>query len=296
MVRGGRAALVALSDPIWQSCIAMVSKQPAPVTNTRPAVSVIINTLNEANNIANCVESVRWADEIIVVDMMSDDQTAVLAKELGCEVYQHQRMGYVEPAREFAVSQACHDWVLILDADERCSAELARWIRQDLDGERFSGVAIPRRNYLKGEWVRCCGWYPDKQLRLLNRRLSVFPTEIHKAPRVSGPVLELAGSSKACLQHFAVFSMQERLSKLVRYSEISATHLHEQSKKCPAPVLLGRVVWSFLSAYFLRGGVFHGSLGLVLSLERANATFMKYVLLWDKNRTSVSIPSVLNRS
>src|SRR5688500_8186807 len=91
-------------------------------------ISVIINTLNEEANIAACVESVRWAEDVVVVDMHSEDRTAALAESLGCRVFLHERTGYVEPARNFAIAQARHDWVLVLDADERASKALAAWI------------------------------------------------------------------------------------------------------------------------------------------------------------------------
>ncbi len=244
-------------------------------------LSVVINTLNEEANIAACVASVRWAQQIIVVDMMSEDQTASIAEGLGCEVFTHPRSGYVEPAREFAVSKARNNWVLILDADERCSEGLAAWIQANLASARFCGVSIPRRNHIRNQWVKCCGWYPDSQLRLLNRKSAVFSREIHKAPVVGGAVLKLESGGPAYLLHFAVASMGDRLHKLVRYSEISARFLSEKGKKGSAPMILVRVLWSFVSSYFLRGGIFNGGLGLVLSMERANATFMKYAIFWD---------------
>jgi glycosyltransferase involved in cell wall biosynthesis len=261
--------------------------EPNPLLPTKSGgavrVSVVINTLNEAKNIGDCVASVRWADQIIVVDMLSDDQTRDLASGLGCEVYSHERTGYVEPARAFAVSKARNDWVFILDADERCSPALAEWIKCNLPKVAFAGVAIPRRNFIKGRWARCCGWYPDKQLRLLKRHGAYFPTEIHQAPRLPGKIFEISGKSAICINHLAVFSMQDRLGKQLRYSGVSADALYAKGKKCSAPSLFGRVIWSFLAAYFLRRGFMNGSTGLVLSLERANSTFMKYSILWDAN-------------
>lgn len=252
----------------------------------KPPVSVVINTLNEAARITNCLESVRWADEIVLVDMMSDDHTAEKALELGCAVYRHDRMGYVEPAREFAVSKTRNDWVLILDADETCSQGLRDWIVDKLAASDYAAVAIPRRNYMNGCWIRCCGWYPDRQVRLLRKSCATFSKEIHQSPRIDGRTLEIPASSTACIEHAAVVSMSERLAKLAIYSEISAQFAFEHGRTCSASMLLLRTLWAFVSSYLLRGGLFAGSLGLVLSLERANATFMKYVCLWDKTRTS----------
>jgi len=245
-------------------------------------ISVVINTLNEAHNIQRCVESIRWADQIIVVDMMSDDGTAELALTLGCEVYEHKREGYVEPARHFAVSKARNPWVLILDADECCSEGLAHWIQTELPAQKFSAIRIPRRNYLRNTWLRCCGWYPDEQLRLLLKESATFSTVIHRAPEIKGPVLTLAASGEACIQHFAVPSLRDRFEKLVRYGQIAADGLADHGKSVSGAALFLRVAWAFCGAYFLKGGILNGSLGVVLSLERAMSTFMKYAFLWEQ--------------
>lgn len=249
------------------------------------SISVIINTLNEAHNIQSCVESVRWADQIIVVDMMSDDDTAEIASKLGCEVYQHRREGYVEPARHFAVSKARNQWVFILDADERCSKALSDWMQTELSAQGFSAYRIPRRNYLRKTWLKCCGWYPDEQLRLLLKDKATFSTVIHRAPEIEGPILNLPTSGEACLQHHAVPSLKDRFEKLVRYGQIAADAQAERGKSVSGAGVFLRVIWAFCSAYFLKGGIFNGSLGVVLSLERAMSTFIKYAFLWEQRIT-----------
>src|SRR5687767_6118218 len=101
-----------------------------------PKVSVIINTLNEEANLPGCLDSVRWADEVVLVDMHSEDRTLTIAEEFGCRVFLHERTGYVEPARNFAIAQAQHDWLLVLDADERVSPGLSQWIQENLDATK----------------------------------------------------------------------------------------------------------------------------------------------------------------
>jgi len=244
-------------------------------------ISVIINTLNEAHHIQGCVESVRWADQIIVVDMMSDDSTAEIAAKLGCEVYSHIREGYVEPARQFAVSKARNSWVLILDADERCSEALSLWIKTALPTQDFSAFRIPRRNYLKQTWLKCCGWYPDEQLRLLLKENAIFSKIIHRAPEIRGEIHTLPANGEVCLHHHAIPSLRDRFEKLVRYGQIAADGLAEQGKTISCVSLFFRVIWSFCGAYFFKGGILNGSLGLVLSLERATSTCIKYTFLWE---------------
>jgi glycosyltransferase involved in cell wall biosynthesis len=246
-------------------------------------ISVIINTFNEERQIRGCIESVRWADQIVVVDMMSDDSTAEIAGELGCEVYTHKREGYVEPARQFAVSKARHPWVLIIDADERCSDALAKWIQTQLSGQTFSAFRIPRRNYLKETWLKCCGWYPDSQLRLLLKDKATFSTIIHRAPQIRGEIHNLPASGEICLHHYAVPSLRDRFEKLVRYGQIAADGSSDQGKTVSGLGLFLRVAWSFWGSYLLKGGILNGSLGLVLSLERAMSTFIKYTLIWESS-------------
>lgn len=258
-------------------------------------ISVIINTLNEAHNISDCVKSVQWADQIVVVDMFSDDSTAKLALELGCEVYTHKREGYVEPARHFGVSKARNPWVLILDADERCSEGLSAWIKNNLSAQKCAAISIPRRNYLKATWLRCCGWYPDSQIRLLLKDCCSFSTTIHKAPKITGETITLSPLQDAYIHHFCVNSLKDRFEKMARYGQIAADGLHTNGKTVSALNVALRVLWSFSSAYFLRGGILNGSLGIILSLERAMTTFMKYALLWehtlDKSNKNDTLPT-----
>ncbi len=263
-----------------------------PKTHPMPPVSVIINTLNEAHHISGCVESVRWADQIIVVDMMSDDATADLAANLGCEVHSHKREGYVEPARHFAVSKARNSWVLILDADERCSSALAQWIQTELPAQKYAAFRIPRRNYLRNTWLRCCGWYPDEQLRLLLKERATFSTIIHRAPEIRGEILDLPTSGELCLHHYAVPSLRDRFEKLVRYGQIAAESPQEHTKTVSGASLCLRVFWSFFNAYFFKGGIKNGTLGMVLSLERAMATFIKYTCLWERNLPKASSSNI----
>lgn len=246
-------------------------------------ISVIINTFNEERQIQACIESVRWADQIVVVDMMSDDSTAEIALRLGCEVHTHKREGYVEPARQFAVSKARHPWVLILDADERCSDALADWIRTQLSGQRFSAFRVPRRNYLKETWLKCCGWYPDSQLRLLLKDRATFSNIIHRAPQIRGEIHNFHAGGEICLHHYAVPSLRDRFEKLVRYGQIAADGYADRGKTVSGSGLLLRVIWSFWSSYLLKGGILNGSLGIVLSLERAMSTLIKYTLVWERS-------------
>jgi glycosyltransferase involved in cell wall biosynthesis len=244
-------------------------------------ISVLINTLNEEGRIKACIDSLRWADEIVVVDMFSDDSTADVASQMGCKVFSHQRMGFVEPARQFGIDQTTHDWVLILDADEMVSVETPRRLREIADGGVFSAVLLPRKNYWNGQFLKCCGWYPDAQLRFLKKSQTRFPKLIHHQPEVAGEVLCLPSSGPCYLVHDAVSSWSSRFEKLARYGRFSADAMDQKGRKVGIYGIFTRTILSFLLNFLVKGGVFRGQMGLFLSMERAFATFVKYVCLWE---------------
>lgn len=240
-----------------------------------PPVSVLINTLNEEANLPECLQSARWASEIIVVDMHSVDGTERIARDFGCRVFQHERTGYVEPARNFAMAQAKNPWVLVLDADERVSPGLAEWI-QAFDGSEAAAYRIPRRNFYGTYWVT------DLQLRLLRRDLSRYPGGIHKAPEVNGNILNLPRRGDAYLAHLGFIDLQARFEKNNNYSGISAKQMDEAGKRVGALGLLTHPAGAFLRSYILQGGIRQGSLGVVLAWERAFENFSKYAKLWER--------------
>lgn len=244
-------------------------------------ISVLINTLNEADKIRACVESVRWADEIVVVDMQSHDGTAEMARELGCKVFIHDRMGFVEPARQFGVSHTLHDWVLVLDADETVSEPTHLVLKNILKRGDVSGVKLPRKNHWKGQFLNCCGWYPDSQLRFVRKSHSQFPKLIHHQPEVNGTILTLPANGDCFLIHDAVLSWSTRLEKLARYGKFSAEGLTQRGRSTGVLGILGRSISAFVINYFVKGGILRGKFGLFLSMERACATFIKYTCLWE---------------
>lgn len=244
-------------------------------------VSVVVNTLNEEANLPGCLESLRWADDIVVADMHSGDRTAEIARAFGCRVFECERMGYVEPARNFALAQAKHPWALVVDADERVSPGLAKWIATALENSTAAAFRIPRRNFYGTQWVTCCGWFPDDQLRLLCRERARYSDRIHRAPTVDGPVVTLPSRGEAYLAHYCFDSWEARIEKDNKYSMIAAQAMAREGRRVSAGGLLARTALAFMTAYFLQGGIRFGALGVILAWERAFATFLKYAKLWE---------------
>lgn len=244
-------------------------------------VTVAINTLNEEANLPGCLESVRWAAEVVLVDMHSTDRTVPIAEEFGCRVFQHEPVGYVEPARNFAIAQASHEWVLVLDADERVSEGLVGWIAQHLATTDAAALRIPRRNYYDETWVTCCGWFPDEQVRLFRKAQVRYSDRIHRAPEIDGTTETLPLHGDAFLKHYAFANLEARVAKSNKYSTIAARAMAAEGKRVSAGKLLARTIHSFVTAYFFQQGIRFGTLGMVLALERAFSTFLKYARLWE---------------
>jgi glycosyltransferase involved in cell wall biosynthesis len=244
-------------------------------------LSVIVNTFNEETYLPECLESVRWADDIVVVDMHSEDRTAQIAAQFGGRVFQFERTGYVEPARNFALAQAKHSWALVLDADERVSPGLASWIGAGLDATPAVAFRIPRRNFYGRQWLTCCGWFPDEQLRLFRRERVHYSDRIHRAPDVEGEIVSLPLRGDAYLAHLAFESWESRIAKDNKYSTIAAEAMAQEGRRVSGPGLLARPALEFLRAYFFQGGFRCGRLGAALAWERAFATSLKYSKLWE---------------
>jgi len=248
------------------------------------SLSVIVNTRNEEAHLPGCLESVRWAGDIVVVDMQSEDRTAEIAAQFGCRVFSFDRAGYVEPARNFALSKAKHSWTLVLDADERVSPGLVSWIDANLASTAAAAVRIPRRNFYGAYWVTCCGWFPDEQLRLFRREQVRYSDRIHRAPEVQGQTISLPARGEAYLVHEVFNDWESRVAKDNKYSSIAAEAMAREGRRIGAAGLFGRTVFAFLRAYLLQGGFRAGTLGMALAWERAFATSVKYTKLWEIQR------------
>ena len=246
-----------------------------------PKLSVTIITKNEAADIAEALTSVRWADEVIVVDSLSTDDTAAIAKQHTDRVIVREWPGYIAQ-KNYAASIASHDWILSLDADERVTPELADEIRSILASEpEHRGYRMPRVTWHLWRWVRTTDWYPDEQLRLYDRRAALWTgRHVHESVSVGGSVGRLKGE----LQHFAYRDIADHLETIDRYTTYAAQQMHESGRRTG---LLGLVVHpplAFLRNYLLRGGIRDGLPGFIISSMNASYVFLKFAKLWELRR------------
>lgn len=250
-----------------------------------PKVSVTIITLNEAAHIAAALDSVSWADEIVVVDSGSTDGTADIARATGARVSTRVWTGYADQ-KNHAAGLASHDWILSLDADERVTPALAAEIRALLRAEPVKrGYRVPRVTFHLGRWIRTTDFYPDYQARLYDRRAGRWHGEfVHESVRVEGGVDYLRGE----LEHYSFRDLSDHVSRINHYSTLAARQMHARGRRASAFHLLLHPPAAFLRNYLLRRGYLDGTAGLLISLVNAYSVFLKFAKLWELERCSRS--------
>ena len=249
---------------------------------TRTGLSACIITFNEADRIEACVRSVGFCDEVIVVDSHSTDDTRQRAAELGARVIERDWSGY-RSQKQFAVDAASHDWVLCLDADERVSDEL----RTEIESWRergfgdHAGWSVPRITNYFGKFLRHGNAYPDRLVRLFDRRRGGWSgLEIHENTRVNGRV----GRLKGHLEHYSYRSLTDHHRRMQRYAELMGQALYERGKRCGLGKVLLNPQWRFFRGYVLRLGFLDGWRGLVFALVESNYVRRKYLHLYIRSR------------
>ena len=246
-------------------------------------ISVTVITKNEARNIEDCLRSVAWAQEIVVVDQFSSDGTAEMARSLGARVYQESWKGFARQ-KNSAVEKTTGDWILSLDADERIPGPLKEEIEETIGRkDAFHGYFIPRKNFFAGQWIRHGGWYPDYCLRLFKKGSGRFEERaVHERILVK----ERTGYLRNPLEHYTYRSVADYLIRLERYSRLAALEIPEGKRPLLWQALTLRPAFTFLNMYLLRGGFLDGEKGLFLAASYAYYTFLKYYRFSERDPAS----------
>ncbi len=246
-----------------------------------PDVAVTIITKNEEAHIAAAIESVAWANEIIVVDCGSRDDTVAIAKACGARVEHRNWTGWVDQ-KNFAHSLASHDWILSLDADERVTPELAAEIRALLATEpAHRGYRMPRVGFMLGRWIRTTDFYPDYQLRLYDRRHARWEGElVHESVALDGP----RGYLRHELLHYSYGDLEDQAARINRYSTLGADKLLARHARAGLIAVVFQAPAAFLRSYILRRGFMDGMAGFILSAMSGYSVFLKYAKLWEENQ------------
>ena len=249
-------------------------------TPGRLPISVIITTYNEEINIEDCIRSVLWADETLVVDSLSTDRTVELARRHPVKLLQREYFGSAAQ-KNWSMDRVENDWVLILDADERLTDELALEVLQLLvEGPQFYGYFLRRRNIVLGKVIRHSGWSTDKVIRFFHRDHGRYPDRrVHADLDIEGPTPVLRNP----LLHYTFRSLDQYWEKLLNCAEWGAAQGFREGRRAGMLELAGRPIWRFIRTYFVQLGFLDGLHGLVVCGLQAFGSFLKYARLWDYN-------------
>ncbi len=253
---------------------------------TRRPLSAVVIALNEERRIVPCLESLSFADEIVVVDSGSTDGTVAAARRFTEKVQPVAWKGF-GPQKQAAVALAAHDAVLSVDCDERVTPALADEIRAVLSGESMrAGYSVPRRTFLRTKEIRHCGWYPDRTVRLFDRTRARFTDDIvHERVVVSGDI----GVLRNHLLHYSFDGFGDILRKMDRYTDLSARKMFEEGRRCGLADLAVRPGLAFLKTYVLRLGFLDGAEGIEIASAAAIHVFAKYAKLRDLARAGETV-------
>jgi glycosyltransferase involved in cell wall biosynthesis len=243
-------------------------------------VTVTIITLNEEKNLPRAIKSTGWADEILVVDSGSTDNTVETAKALGARVIHNPWPGYGKQ-KNFAQSQAGNDWVLNIDADEEISEPLARQISEALSAVASGksparGFFFPRKTFYLGRWIRHGGWYPNHLVRLANRKDARWTEpSVHEELKVNG---EVRGLEEPIL-HYTFSSIQDQILTNLQFSKLGFIELKKKGQRRSLVRLMLKPIGKFIETYFLKKGFMDGLPGFIISVNASHSMFLKYAYL-----------------
>lgn len=245
------------------------------------SLSVIIISKNESRHIGPCLDSVAFADEIIVLDCGSTDDTCTIARAKGAKVTQTTDWPGFGPQKNRALDLATQEWVLSIDADERVTPELQQAICVELQNPRAQAYKIARLSNFCGRWIRHSGWWPDHVLRLFKRGSARFSDAVvHESVQSEHSAVTLGGH----FLHYPYADMESLIAKVNRYSTDAAVMMHAKRVKVSVLGAAGHAVWTFIRIYLLRRGFLDGKEGFILAATGAAGNFFRYSKLWLLNK------------
>ena len=252
------------------------------MTGDPPKVSAVVIAFNDEMNMRACLESLSWADEIIVVDSFSSDQTTAISQEYTEKIYQHEFYGFGRLRNE-AMARATYDWVFSLDTDERATPEVRDEIRWRLtETPNAQAYFIPRLNYFLGRWIKHCGWYPDyRQPQLFHKSHMCYREDlVHESFEVTGNI----GYFSNPVKQYPFRDIDHYFMKMDRYSSLMVEQMRKSGRRFRMHQLLTHPMFTFFKMYVMRRGFLDGYPGLILSGLYAYYTFVKYAKLWEREK------------
>lgn len=247
----------------------------------KTTISVAIITLNEEDRLPACLATLDFADEVVVVDSGSSDQTVVIAAKYGARVLSKAWQGF-GVQKQFAIEHCCSEWILIVDADERLPLETVKEIKKTVMSSPCRAYTLPRKNYFMGRWIRHAGWWPDRTVRLFKKGTAHMPPKlVHESLVVTGAVGELVNP----IVHVPFRNLAHMMKKMDIYSSAGAVQLYKNGKCSSYSKAFFRASWAFFYNYLVRGGILDGGPGLVIAVSDAVNKFFKYMKLREMHNS-----------
>lgn len=245
-------------------------------------ISLVVNAKNAQDEIESCIKSALGLfDELVVVDDGSSDGTVQIAKKFTKKVYKHKSLGYVEPARNYAVDKAGGDWILILDTDEEITPKLKNELISLSKKKNIDFVKIPRKNIIFGKWIRHSGWWPDFQVRFFRKGKVVWGDQIHSQPKTKGLEFKLPEDEKLAIIHHNYRDLGGFLHRMDLYSDVEAKQSVERGEKFTPANLLSQPSAEFIRRYFIWEGYKDGVHGLILAILQSFSFFIVQAKIWQ---------------
>jgi glycosyltransferase involved in cell wall biosynthesis len=242
-------------------------------------LSAAIITKNEEKRLPECLTSVSFADDIVVVDSGSTDNTVGIAREFGCRVFVEDWKGF-GPQKNSAIDKCRYDWVLLLDADERVAQGTKEVILRTLQRPEAAAYRLSMKHFFHNKWIRHSGYWPDPHIKLVNKTKGRFVGRIHERWQAEGPVQDL----DACIEHYGFSNYSDMLQTLDEYSTLISKELYDAGKRVGVLAPLSHGIGMFLKIYVLQMGLLDGLDGLAIALTKAGGSFFKYAKLLELQR------------
>lgn len=248
-------------------------------------ISAVLVCFNEAKKLETSLKSLEnFADEIIVIDLGSSDDSIAICKKYQAKVYQHEFVPYVEEVRNFAVLKASGDWLLVLDPDEAIGEQLKNKLKQVASENKFSAVNIPRKNIFFGKWIAHTNWWPDRHVRFFKKGQVEWNSKIHLYPKVAGETLNLEARENLAIIHSGYDSITEFIERQNRYSEIEAQNLFLGGMRFSLTAFFWKPLREFLVRFIKHKGFLDGFHGFSLVILMMIYQMEVMVKLWEKEQ------------
>lgn len=251
-------------------------------------ISTVLITFNEAKNLRKCLESVKnFTTDIVVVDMGSTDETERICKEFGTKIFQHKLVPFVELVRNFAISKASGDWILVLDPDEVLPSVLKYKLHEIAKEDKFVAVNIPRKNIFFGRWIRHTNWWPDRHVRFFKKGKVEWTNKLHIYPKVDGKIFELPKDESIAILHYGYDSIKQFIDRQNRYSSIEADQIYDSGERFSWIFFFWWPTREFLVRYIKHSGILDGFYGFALTFLMGVFRLMVAIKIWELEKQKV---------